>query len=70
MCPLKFEGRKNPIFADLRTQNRHFEPRHSLMREKSGNLKNSVNLCLDEDVDTKHGGGPPPTSEIGCPLSV
>jgi len=31
---------------------------------------NSVNLCLGQDVDTKHGGGPPTTSEIGCPLGV
>jgi len=30
----KFDGRKTQIFADLRTQNRHFEPRHSLMRAK------------------------------------
>ena len=25
---------------------------------------------LGEDVHIKHGGGPPPTSEIGCPLDV
>jgi len=37
--PKKFEERKTPIFADLWTQDRHFEPRHSLMRGKSGNLK-------------------------------
>jgi len=40
------------------------------MREKSRNLKNSVNLCLGEDVHTKRGGGPPPNSEIGSPLGV
>ena len=34
--PKKFEGRKTPIFANLLTQNRHFEPSHSLMR---GNRK-------------------------------
>jgi len=34
--PKKIEGRKTPIFADLRTQNRHFEPRHSLIRGKLG----------------------------------
>jgi len=38
-CPLKIWGVKTPIFSDLRTQNRHFEPTHSLMRGKSGNLK-------------------------------
>jgi len=36
--PPKIEGQK-ANFADLRTQNRHFEPRHSLMRGKSENLK-------------------------------
>jgi len=25
---------------------------------------------LGEDVRAKHGGGPPSTSEIGCPLGV
>ena len=31
--------RKSQIFADLRTHNRHFKLRHSLIRGKSGNLK-------------------------------
>jgi len=35
----QFEGQKPQIFADFRTQNRHLEPRHSLIRRKSGNLK-------------------------------
>ena len=30
----------------------------------------AVNLWLCEHVHTKHGGGPPPISEIGCPLGV
>jgi len=29
-----------------------------------------VKLWLGEDVHTKHGRGPPSTSEIGCPLGV
>jgi len=61
---------KTPNFADFQTQNRHLEPHHSLMQGKSANLNNSVNLWLYEHVHTKHGGGPPPTSEIGCPLGV
>jgi len=36
--PLKIEG-KNPIFANLWTPSRQFEPHHSIMRGKSGNLK-------------------------------
>jgi len=27
-------------------------------------------MAIGEDAHTKHGGGPPPTSEIGCPLGV
>jgi len=38
-CPLTNLRGENPIFGDFRTQNRQFEPRHSLMREKSSNLK-------------------------------
>ena len=37
--PNKFEGRKTPLFGDFRTQNRDLEPSHSLLRGKSGNLK-------------------------------
>jgi len=39
MCPLKISGAKTLIFASLRTQSRHFEPNHSIMRGKSGNLE-------------------------------
>ena len=35
-APVKFEGRKTAIFANLRTQSRHFEPHHS---GKLGNLE-------------------------------
>jgi len=38
-APNKFERLKTPISDDFRTQNQHFEPRHSLMRGKSGNVK-------------------------------
>jgi len=37
--PNKFDGRKTPIFADLRTLIPHFETRHSVMQEKSGPLQ-------------------------------
>ena len=37
--PLKNAGRKSPIFANFRTQSRHFEPHHSTLRGKSGNLQ-------------------------------
>jgi len=48
-APEKFDVRKPPIYADLWTQNRHFERRHSLFRGKSGTYNNSVNLWLGED---------------------
>jgi len=35
---------------------------------KIGKSKTIVNIWLGEDVHTKHGGGTPPTSEIGCSL--
>ena len=38
MYPLKFRD-ETPNFANLRTQNRHFEPQRSLMRGKSENIK-------------------------------
>jgi len=38
VLPNKFEGR-NALLGDFRTQNRDFEPRHSLLLRKSGNLK-------------------------------
>ena len=37
--PNKFEGRKPPLFGAFQAQNRDFEPRHSILRGKSGNLK-------------------------------
>ena len=61
-------GAKKTFFANFRAQNRHFEPRHSLMRGKSENVKD---LWLGEDVHTKHGWGyHHPTPKIGCPVDV
>ena len=39
MALQNLRGENPPIFADLRTKYRHFEPRHSAMRGKSRNLK-------------------------------
>ena len=39
MCPLKNLRGKKTIFANLWTQSGHFEPHHSIMRGKLGNLK-------------------------------
>jgi len=55
MCPLKTEGRKPPIFAHMSTQNRHFQLRHSLVRENRKIYNNRVNLWR---VHTKHGRVP------------
>ena len=44
MCPLKFEGRKTPISADLRTQNWHWSP-PSPNVEKIRKSKTIVSIC-------------------------
>ena len=65
MCPLKIEGRKPPIFADLRTENRH------LLFPKSENLKlygQSVAMWgrpYQTWWESHH-----PTPETGCSLGV
>jgi len=51
MCTLTNLRGEKPILADLRTQSRHFETRHSLMRGKSGNLKQQgQSVVIAEDV--------------------
>jgi len=73
ICLLKkIEGREAPIFANLQTQSRHFEPHHSIMvvhilsimRGKS-KTKASVHGCARMPIP-KMMGVPPPMAEIGC----
>jgi len=64
-------GAKTPFFADVRIQNLHFEPRHSLMREKSGNLKTgSISGYVRTSVPNVVGIPLETSLETGCYLCV
>jgi len=67
--PNKFEGQKNH-FLDFKTKIDTLSTTIPLDGKNRVIENNRVHLWLGEDVHTRHGGGPPPTSEIGCPLGV
>ena len=70
-CLSKFKGQKTPIFADLRTQNQHYELRNSLMRRKSGNLKQQgQSLAMSGRPYQTWWESAPFHPEIGGPLGV